>query len=152
MPDTVPTRHAIIVLISRTGSMRGILLSSPMCFSSLACQHPPGFVACMSQIARGRTATWTAAPGGAAQPLTSSHCSHYACDRVAFLGHTCHQGHRPCGSLHPHEDHVKTLLEGGLIIDALELITCRVVRQRVGGAGIMHIAQFQKDFGGGALL
>src|ERR1700741_3377176 len=31
------------------------------------------------------------------------------------------RGHRPCCSLHPYEDHGKALLEGGLVIDVLEM-------------------------------
>ena len=54
--------------------------------------------------------------------------------------------------LHPHEHHLKALLEGGLVIDAFELITRRVVPQRIGGAGIVYVAQFKKDLGGGTLL
>src|SRR5215472_5762220 len=41
--------------------------------------------------------------------------------------------------LHPHEHHRKRLLQSSLVIDACELITRRVVRQRRGGAGIMPI-------------
>src|SRR5215510_15367992 len=35
--------------------------------------------------------------------------------------------------LHPHEHHAKALLKSSLVIDAFELITRRVVRQRIGG-------------------
>src|SRR5262245_37525818 len=54
--------------------------------------------------------------------------------------------------LHPHEHYSKALLQGRLVIDALELIARRVIPQRIGGARIIHVAQFKKDLDGGALL
>src|SRR5215510_723288 len=54
--------------------------------------------------------------------------------------------------LHPHERYIKALLEGGLVIDALELIARPVVPQRISGPGIMHVTQFKKNLHGSALL
>ena len=58
---------------------------------------------------------------------------------------------RPC-SLEPDKDHVKALLEGGLKIDALELIALWIIRQGIGRTRIVRIPQFDEYFGRGPFL